>query len=289
MRPTALPKIRAQVLRHLENPEASLRAKTSADMQPGLDAAASHFRVAELYWAAPDMTALAVSAGAQLAAARWATADRPAPCGLIVFEGGVGMMPSYGVDIPIDAISWGPHDGHCVLWLWVNRRRVEDALAVRGAELLPGGTPPLVPAYGFGIPVGAEPVSMAELDGQAPQPVVAALAAAWLLMQQPTLVERRSERPDKATARAYGRLGQPSPDVTVVDLRRAYALDAREEDGTQLDGRRYRHRWVVQGHWRDQPYGPERAMRRKTWIPAHIKGPDGAPMLATERVNVWRR
>lgn len=38
-----------------------------------------------------------------------------------------------------------------------------------------------------------------------------------------------------------------------------------------------------------QPHGPERALRRQQWIPAYIKGPDGAPLLATERVNVWRR
>jgi len=46
---------------------------------------------------------------------------------------------------------------------------------------------------------------------------------------------------------------------------------------------------VVSGHWRKQPYGPEQSLRRQTWIPAYIKGPDGAPLLATERVNVWRR
>jgi hypothetical protein len=45
------------------------------------------------------------------------------------------------------------------------------------------------------------------------------------------------------------------------------------------------HRWVVSGHWRNQSHGPGREQRRRQWIPAHIKGPDGAPLLATERVN----
>jgi hypothetical protein len=36
------------------------------------------------------------------------------------------------------------------------------------------------------------------------------------------------------------------------------------------------HRYIVRGHWRNQPYGPGRAERRKTWIEPHWKGPEGA-------------
>ncbi|EGJ73800.1 hypothetical protein STTU_1011 [Streptomyces sp. Tu6071] len=57
------------------------------------------------------------------------------------------------------------------------------------------------------------------------------------------------------------------------------------------DGRRYRHRWVASGHWRkhrSERYSEEtRASKR--WVPSHVKGPDGAPLLPTEKVNVWRR
>ncbi|MES9558825.1 MULTISPECIES: hypothetical protein [unclassified Streptomyces] len=37
------------------------------------------------------------------------------------------------------------------------------------------------------------------MDPQLPQPVVAALAAAWLLMQQPHLVDPTRERADEPT------------------------------------------------------------------------------------------
>jgi hypothetical protein len=43
----------------------------------------------------------------------------------------------------------------------------------------------------------------------------------------------------------------------------------------------YKTRWVVRGHWRNQPYGPERALRRLTWIEPHWKGPEGAPPATT--------
>ena len=129
----------------------------------------------------------------------------------------------------------------------------------------------------------------AELDRNLPALAATTLAAAWLLMEQPTLVERRLAEPDKHTARAYQRCQQPLPGVTIIDLRSAYAPDQREETGSDPAGRRYRHRWVVRGHWRYQPYGPEHSLRRKQWIPVHLKGPDGAPLLVTEKVNVWRR
>jgi len=43
--------------------------------------------------------------------------------------------------------------------------------------------------------------------------------------------------------------------------------------------RRYKVRWVVRGHWRNQACGPGRAMRRRTWIPPYWKGPVSAPRL----------
>ena len=108
-------------------------------------------------------------------------------------------------------------------------------------------------------------------------------------MQQPQLVDRTQERADKHTARAYARDGLPAPEVSIVDLRRQYTPQDQDADEGGDAPRRYRHRWVVSGHWRNQAHGPDRSLRRKTWVPAHMKGPDGAPLLATEKVNVWRR
>jgi hypothetical protein len=41
---------------------------------------------------------------------------------------------------------------------------------------------------------------------------------------------------------------------------------------------------VVRGHWRQQPYGPQRTLRRPVWINPHVKGPADAPLAHTERV-----
>ena len=291
LRPRQLPKLREQLLRHLDDPDASIRAHTGEGNQDGLDVLAGHLRHAELYWVAPDMTALAMSSGAQLAAARWATADRPAPCGLILFDGGVGSVDAQGVDVPVEGCVWGPSNGECSVALLLSRRRLVAEMAEHGfpGQLIEEKVPPLLPLAAASVPVTMEPVPMVELDASLPLPVVQALAASWLLMQQPQLVERTREAADKAARRNAARAGLPDPEVTVIDLRRQYAPQDRDPDDGQVAGRRYRHRWVVSGHWRQQPYGPGREQRRQQWIPAYVKGPDGAPLLQTERVNVWRR
>jgi hypothetical protein len=285
--------VRDQLLGHLTDPDLPIRSRTGAHNQAGLDAEASRLNNAELYWVAPDMAALAVSAGQQLAAARWTVADLPSLSGLIVFDGGIGAVDAHGTQIPVEALSWGTDDGHLGIGLYLSRERLAGEISAAytsTAYILDAGqVPPLIPISSHHLPITAEPVSFADLDATIPTTIVSTLAAAWLLMQQPTLVDRTQAPQDKATARAYGRRQQAVPGVTIVNLRRAYVPGQQDDSGTDPAGRRYHHRWVVQGHWRDQPHGPDRALRRKQWIPAHIKGPDGAPLLATERVNVWRR
>lgn len=289
MRPSVLPKARRQLLKHLQDPQAPIRANTGEENQRGLDVMESHIRAAELYWVAPDMAALAVSSGAQLAAARWATADRPSACGLLWWEDGVGTVDYQGTPIPVDGVAWGPgSDGHCLLHWLTDRRRIAAAAAGKGMKVVTEGVPPLVPLWASALPVTDEPLSMADLPEGVPFTPASALAAAWLLMQQPKLVDRQKHPADSPTRRAYARDSLPTPDVTIIDLRRQYVPDTADPDPGG-PGRQYRHRWVVSGHWRDQAYGPDRSLRRQTWIESYVKGPDGAPLLSTERVNVWRR
>jgi hypothetical protein len=289
LRPSQLPKVRRQTLRHLRSSASPLRSKTGPENAPALDVLAGILEVGELFWVQQDMAALAVHAGEQLAAARWATADRPAPCGLLYWQDGIGHMDYQGVQVPVEACAWGPYQGEMMLWLLMSRDRLVAEVAVTRPDLslVVEEIPSLVPFYGATIPVTADPLPMVEVNRELPQPVVAALASAWLLMQQPLLIDRTRERADKPTARAYARDGLPAPEVTVVDLRRQYTPQDRDPDAGS--GRHYKHRWIVSGHWRNQPYGPGQSLRRQTWVASHVKGPEGAPLLSTEKVNVWRR
>jgi hypothetical protein len=145
-----------------------------------------------MYWVTLDMAALAVSSGGQLAAARWATVDRPSPCGLMWWDGGVGTVDYQGTPIPVDGVAWGPGPEQTCLVSWlIDRKRIVGAAELQGMQVVLDEVPPVFPMWGSGLPVTAEPVSMAELPEDAPTTPVAALAASWLLMQQPKLVDRQ--------------------------------------------------------------------------------------------------
>jgi hypothetical protein len=117
--------------------------------------------------------------------------------------------------------------------------------------------------------------------------VAARLSAVWLLMGQDLIASREAAVVDGPVVRAYERAGRDVPEVTLVDLRRRHVV--KDEQAGGGSGREYRHRWVTRGHWRNQAYGPGRALHRPVWIASHVKGPEGAPLLETEQVFVLRR
>lgn len=292
MHPRELPKLRAQTVQRIA--ALNLDDGESPAMGPAEDDTVrrmlAHLRNAELYWISDDMTALAMHAGQSLAAARWATVDRPSPVGLAVFDGGLGMVDiSAGLSAPVHALAWGPGPDHTmIVWHLMRGDRFFAGLPAP----LPGRRPPFVVVREARLPVTEDPIALDDLpahEGMRPsRPIVAALAASWNLMQQPQLAETARQEPKKVEARALRRASMPTFGVTLVALRRQFQ-PANRESGVDTDGRHYRRRWVVSGHWRSQPHGPDRSLRRQQWIPSHVKGPDGAPLMSTERVNVWRR
>lgn len=65
-----------------------------------------------------------------------------------------------------------------------------------------------------------------------------------------------------------------STNVTGIDLHVPKHVPTGDADDT---GRTYTHRWMVRGHSRNQPHGPNRSKRSVRWMPSYIKGPAGTP------------
>jgi len=102
-------------------------------------------------------------------------------------------------------------------------------------------------------------------------------ALCFLLRQR--VAESETVMPDRAARRRAQREGKEPPPVRVISIRGV------GHGGSGGDGQReYHHRWMVRGHWRLQPCGPNRSLRRPTWVVPHIKGPDDAPLLGGEKV-----
>lgn len=100
-------------------------------------------------------------------------------------------------------------------------------------------------------------------------------AALLAFINQELIVETKAHSADRGDKRRAqrARMPEPQPAIEVV-LRRA---KAGTESARSVD---WHHRWIVRGHWRQQPYGPNSALRRPRFIPPYVKGPEGAPLLA---------
>jgi hypothetical protein len=113
------------------------------------------------------------------------------------------------------------------------------------------------------------------------------LATLWSLAMEPRIVESRVDRAPRAARRRAERSNVSSPDVRIVELRRSVYTNAGASR-EQVGERSYHVRWPVKAHWRQQPYGPGRSLRRPQLIPGHIKGPPGAPLRPGATVHVLR-
>ena len=249
---------------------------------------------AELFWATADMAAAAMDAAADVPG--FAPADLPCPDGLLLFAAPLPPLRTpvlvlrggreWAGEVPVWGLWWHGHDPATTRVEVIARRGDLPGEMVAGSELQPVVS--MVIPRDRGLVFDAAGV---RVDDGRPMPrdglgVLALLSAASVMMRQPTLTDRRRLDARSGRAPVQGRTRE-SDRVTLVDLRPLRHVPGPDTDPDT--GRRYRHRWVVRGHWRQQPYGPGNTLRRLQYVEPYIKGPPDAPLLATEKVMVWRR
>lgn len=115
------------------------------------------------------------------------------------------------------------------------------------------------------------------------------IAALFTCLAQEGIASRVIEGAPRPVRKRAERQGIKGPsDVVVVDLRhprKTYDHVPEAPEGATLRT----HRWLVREHPRWQPCGPRRSERRLIIVPAHIKGPPGAPLVVKTKVNRWVR
>lgn len=121
---------------------------------------------------------------------------------------------------------------------------------------------------------------------------VGAALTAWILMDQ-RMTEVREEPPPRHQVERAAKTGRPRPKgVRVVTMRApARRANPRQQRREGEASRTYTVRWPVTGYgyWRNTWY-PSRGRHEEQFIevPGYIKGPEGAPLINAERVNVLR-
>lgn len=259
------------------------------------------WNLAELYFVTQDMTAVALAAAPTLPNFRLQREDLPSEQGFIYFETPIDESEILGEPggsrrTQVVGCLWGVEHGlpHGGVWMsFYANQSFTNAEAIRLGDFTVGEAAvadAIMPALGY----DDEMIWKFNLDDsdQVMQDDASQITAigkvvrsAWLLMQQP-LASSRKAHVSHADAKRMRRNRIDPKTVRIISLRRAFNPDAHGDPEAR---RAYHHRWVVRGHWRNQPCGPGRIDRRPTWIPWHVKGPENAPLLTGEKVHAWRR
>lgn len=279
---------------------------------------ASYLPHAEVYYVAPDMTAVAKAAGATMPRQELRLDDLPSQEGFLIWDGAaVGHAKFADADVPVRGVAWSTsHFIDRPVWEYEDG---PDGAAIAGPPSVVGPAkewaddgPPTrlesgtevdvialldatahmeapssfyIPIPGLGWGIGEEPALWSDGDKKTPDitdDVAPTLLATWTLMQQ-TLARVVQQPAQRAERRRAGRVGLPSM-VTTVHLRR---FSTSQEEHDEIDVA-WSHRWLVSGHWRNQ-WLPSRACHRLQWIAPHVKGPEHLPLRVKDRVIAWVR
>lgn len=238
----------------------------------------NHLSESSLWFIGSDMADLAFTASASMPGECTLAPEMvPDLCGLATMECPVSIRVRER-DVRLAALSWvvGP--------VKLDSGEVAQRLAAipyvwhdnHPAEV---GVPLALSAFYWSM---ASPLSEAHDDLS----VVRVLASIFALAASPGICGDDYTPPTRHAAKRGARVGiaEDLAATRVIRLRRAPS-EGEATDG----GSGYHHRWIVSGHWRSQPYGPRRTLRKPVWIAPHVKGPDGAPMLSGEKVKALVR
>lgn len=291
-RPEGLPRMRRLLVQaHHAASDAHAALDDATLARVGLDRAARDGMVdhlartgsllhhASLWWITADMATVARQAAATLP--EWTPSlAAPDAHGLLVWADPVGTAPwrdagDEVLDMPVVGAMWRHDRGDLRVDLLARSKPIVDRLAPSWAQA------PLMPVVSLALPDLVDATIAYAEGGELAQ----MLGSTWLMMRQRiATVEHVSGHPGGDRPQR----GQPQrgpEDVSLVELRRPEPVTG-ESEPRRVD---WSHRWVVSGHWRQQPVGPGRALREPRWIAPHVKGPADRPLVEKERVNVWRR
>lgn len=150
---------------------------------------------------------------------------------------------------------------------------------------------PLIPPLGtdlMWLPYGlyeADPERLTWESKFSSEQIALLVIASWLLMNQKELAEDEQVHASRSAQKRIRRAGHSLDPVRVVRIGQKHK---QPHSANGHSDREFSHRWIVQGHWRNQAYGEGRALRRPKWIAPYVKGPEDKPLVVRETVNLWK-
>jgi hypothetical protein len=282
--------------------------------QPGTSGAdlalveATHLLGAEPYWVSEDMLALAWHAADSYPGTTLAEAHLPTPTGFCYLAAPLRAQDVHGKVVTSRLITWtsglGLVDRKATLgvitsWyssyddLAYDESLAEYATGQDDAARYPAGLMLMHSAFWpYGRPWAPTHLGRI-LEDVEPSGVRwnywKVLASMWAMMQQRLAHTVHVPHRRHARRRAL-RAGQDElagHGVRVITLRRETSPLEASETPAQRRHVDWASRWVVRGHWRDQPYGD--GSHRWIFIDPYIKGPEDKPLRFAAHVYKWTR
>lgn len=136
--------------------------------------------------------------------------------------------------------------------------------------------------------IGADPTDIVQghwLPGTPTRPAIDMISQSTLLLVSiiTAMGHRLTRIAEPATRGERRRAQRDMPGLRVLEL----ASGAAMQRGGNTGSVEWSRRWMVRGHWRLQPHGPERSLRKAIWIDPHVKGPEDKPLDVRE--TIWKR
>lgn len=104
-------------------------------------------------------------------------------------------------------------------------------------------------------------------------------ACVWLEQEIIEVVEHRVPRQQRRQLEREHKFEKNSlGGVKVIALRRKRRLVEGPVEPSDHKQREYNWQWEVEGHFRNQPHGPGRQLRKVIYITPYVKGPDDKPL-----------
>lgn len=261
---------------------------------------------AETYWLSEEMAELIAHAASSMPDETFLPGDIPGKAGVVLFEAPrnerpheavypkLSAAPSFLGESPVTpaytssecGFSWFADESGCLVRAWTRPGLGNVSVRVPFGQRWTLQT---------GI---SDPDQVLELlkwrNGQGPEPhlktsgpkefrdsFMAFPKAFWSIIEERLVVTSKGKA-ERHSRKRLARSGSPlaEREVRFVTLRR---VDHKGQHGEREV--EWSHRWIVDGHWRNQ-WHPSRKAHRQKYIMAHIKGPNDKPLVLKDVVNL---
>jgi hypothetical protein len=246
------------------------------------------------YFVTSDMVDLTRAAAKVMPSEAFLPSDPPSPSGFVYLASSIHVDEGYS-EIPFRAFMWrrvyddDREEGTEVVY-YADRQAIFDYVASGQAEGRMTTVPmprkkglaewrrfvaPLVLGH---IMHFSDGVPFEDEGGRA---LLGPFVKAFWTISQQRLVHVTEAGASRATLRRLERDEIEISAIRVVNLRRRDNVPAPDTEGLHLVD--WSHRWIVEGHWRNQ-YLPSVQAHRLQWISAYIKGPEDKPLVVKDTV-----